>query len=495
MFNYIDPIAFLGITWYAIFILLGIVLAVYMGLREGKKLGIYSDFIYWGVIFCVPLSILGARLWYVLFNLDKFDSFLEVLGFTGHGFQLSGLAIQGGVIVAIVFVYFWSRAKNVKLYRVFDILAPGFLIGQILGRWGNFCNHELYGPIVENVSLFKKLLPSFITENMYISGYYRHPTFLYESLLNLTGLIIILVCRRKFKKMLSGDTIGFYLTWYGCVRIFTESLRLKGEPSDPMMLGPIPVSIAISILFIICGITFLVLKRFIGPKEYYQDILKQVENDKIDCVLFDLDGTLLNTQPLINASFIYTFSKYYPEHNLTDEELESFFGPPLKETFARYTSDENQINEMIEYYRAFNKANHDNYVSPFEGCAAVIKSLHKKGYKLGIVSSKKKEVVLMGTDLAKITNYFDVIITEDDVKVAKPSPEGILMAINKIYPDSSEGKRVMYVGDHPNDIKAAENAGILSCAAMYSKKSELLEEENPKYMIYSLNDVLKILNE
>lgn len=496
MFFEISPYAFLGIRWYAICILIGILLAVYMGLREGKKLGIYSDFIYWGVIICVPLSIIGARLWYVLFNLSSFDSFFEVLGFTDNGLELSGLAIQGGVMVAIVFVYFWSKKKNVKLYRVFDILAPGFLIGQICGRWGNFFNQELYGPVVNNVSLFKILLPSFITENMYIQGEYRHPTFLYESMLNLVGLVVILVCRRKFKKMQSGDTIGFYLTWYGCVRIFTECLRLKGDPGDPMMLGPIPVSILISALFIVCGISFLVLKRFFGPKEYYQDILNEVKSNKIDCVLFDLDGTLLNTQPLINASFVYTFNKYFPDMELSDEELESFFGPTLKNTFSKYSNDEEKVLEMIEYYRAYNKANHDNFVRPFDGCKSMLKILHKKGYKLGIVSSKKKEVVLMGTNLAGITDYFDIIITEDDVTHHKPDPEGINKAISEIYKDKDiTDLNIMYVGDHPNDIKAGKAANVITCAAMYSKKSSVLEKEEPDYMIYSLNDIFKILNE
>ena len=99
MTNELDPVAFLGIRWYAIFILTGIILAVWHGIREGKKLGIYSDFIYWGVIVCVPLAIAGARIWYVLFNLSDFDSLADVLGITSGG--LSGLAIQGGVISSI----------------------------------------------------------------------------------------------------------------------------------------------------------------------------------------------------------------------------------------------------------------------------------------------------------------------------------------------------------------------------------------------------------
>lgn len=491
MINFSQPLTFLGISMYAICILIGIVIAVYMGLKEGKKLGIYSDFIFWGVIICVPLAIIGARLWYVIFNLNEFDGILDVLGITGGG--LSGLAIQGGIIVALIFVYFWSKKHNIKLYRVFDILAPGLLIGQICGRWGNFFNGELYGPAIENVKLFKALLPSFITENMIFNGVYHHPAFLYESLLNLVGLIIILVCRRKFNKLQTGDTIGFYLTWYGFVRIFTECLRLKGDPSDPIMLGSVPVSILISVIFVILGIVFLVLKRFYGSKENYLEVLKNVESNKFKCVLFDLDGTLLNTKPLIDASFIHTFEHYFPEHDLTDEELESFFGPTLKTTFKRFSNDPDKINELIDFYRKFNIENHDSLVKPFDGCLDLIKLLHKKGYKVGVVSSKKNQVLKMGTDLAKITPYLDVIIGEEDITNPKPDPEGIKKAINKL--GLKEDDNVLYVGDHPSDIKAGKAAGIKTCGCLYSSKWEEVMDENPDYDITKLSDIKKILVE
>lgn len=493
MINYIDPVAFLGIRWYAIFIILGIVVAVLTSIREGKKLGIWTDFIYWGVVITVPCAIIGARLWYVIFNFEDFHSFGEIIGLDGG---LAGLAIQGGIIAAILVVYFYCKKKGVSLYKTLDIVAPGFFIGQIFGRWGNFCNHELYGPIVKNEGLFNKLLPSFITENMYIDGEYRHPVFLYESLLNLVGLICILVIRRKFKKLRSGDLIGFYLIWYGFVRCFTESLRLKGEPGDPLMIGStnISVSILISVLFIIGGLVLLIIKTFIGPKKYYQDIIEEVKSNKIDVVLFDLDGTLLDTRSLVFASYIHTFEKYFPDHILTDEELESFFGPALKTTFSKYSDDEKLVDEMIEYYRAFNVSQHDNYVKPIEGCKEVIKALSKKGYKIGIVSNKKRNVVMQGCDLARITEYVDVFVCEDEVSKPKPDPEGINKALEHINSDIDR-KKVLYVGDHPSDILAAKAAGVRSCAVMYSSKALELDEENPDHEIYKLIQLFEILVE
>lgn len=202
---------------------------------------------------------------------------------------------------------------------------------------GKFCNHELYGPVVKNVELFKSLLPSFITENMYITDRittaYRHPTFLYESLLNLVGLILMLVARRKVKKLESGDLIGAYFIWYGIVRIPVELLRSHSGANEILMAGPIPMSILISVIFIICGIAFLVMKRFIGPRTNYYELMLQIKENKYDTILFDLDGTLLNTKDLIYRSFVHTFEHFRPDKILTDEELDSFLDHPFIRPF------------------------------------------------------------------------------------------------------------------------------------------------------------------
>ncbi len=485
----IDPIAFLGIRWYAICILTGILLGLYMGIKEGKKLGIYTDFVYNGVLYCVPLSIIGARIWYVIYNLDEFDSLTQVLGLDGGG--LSGLGIQGAVIVAICFVIIYSKKKGISFFKTFDILAPGLLIGQICGRWGNFFNQELYGPIVKNVDLFKNLLPSFITDNMYISGFYRHPVFLYESILNFIGLIIILVLRRKSKQLRTGDTIGIYLVWYGIVRIITETLRGMSDANEILMFGPIRVSVLVSVLFIIAGILYLVLKRVLKLNdENYLEVLKSVEENKYDTILFDLDGTLVDTKKLIDYSFVSTFEHFFSDITLTDEDLLSFFGPPLKVTFARYTTDEDLNAKMCEYYRKINKEAHDELITAYPNLSLTLKTLKKKGYKVGIVSSKRTDMVLKALDLFHVTSYFDTVIGEDDVINHKPHEEGILKAMGQLG-----SVRAIYVGDNPSDIICGKNAKISTCAVRYSHRFLELEELNPDYIIDNLIDMLKILNE
>lgn len=473
------------IRWYAVCILIGVCLAVFFAIKEARRLGIPSDYIYTGVMIILPLSIVGTRLWWVLFNLDSINSFRDIIAIWD-----GGLAIQGGFITAFISVVIYCRYRKISFYKIIDLVAPGFLIGQICGRWGNFFNHELYGPAIQNTELFCKLLPPFITNNMKIGGIYRHPTFLYESALNFLGLILMLVARRKLRKLQTGDLVGGYLVWYGGVRIFTETLRSQSGANEILKLGPIPVSILISVIFIVSGIVFLIVKRFVGPKTYYLEELKRVEENRYDTVLFDLDGTLLNTKELIYRSFVHTFEHFRPEHNLTDEELDSFFGPSLRQTFSRYSDDPIEIEEMVKYYREFNVSHHDEMVKAFPFAKEVLKKLYKKGYKLGVVSSKKTDLVEHGLFIFKMLGFMQVVIGEEDVKNPKPNPEGILEAMKQL-----KSKKAMYIGDGVSDIIAGQNAGIDTVGVLYSDRIDKIIATNPTYTIEDLNKLLIILAE
>lgn len=493
LMNSLNPVAFklfgLEVRWYAICILIGVIIAVIMGVKEGKKLGIFSDYVYTGICIVLPLAIVGARLWYVLFNLDEFDSLLDVLGITSNG--LAGLAIQGGVIASLITIYFYAKKRNVSLYSTLDIVAPGFLIGQICGRWGNFFNGELYGPAVKNVDLLYRLLPDFIMDNMKINGVYYHPTFLYESLLNLVGLIIILIIRRKSKKLLNGDLMGFYLIWYGFVRIFTETLRSMSGANEILKFGPIPVSIAISVLFIICGIVFLIVKRFVGPKNGYLDTIANIKANHINTIVFDLDGTLIDSRELIIKSFDYVFNKYFPDLIISDEQMESFFGPPLDVTFSQFETKDVSKDELIKAYREYNAIHHDELVRAFPGVKDVLAHLYKNGYNLAVVSAKKQDVVMHGLKFLGLDKYISVVLGQEDVKQAKPNPEGI----NKALEHFNNVNKAMYVGDHPNDILAGKNANIKTCGVLYSSKSEELTNMHPDYLIGKFTDIYKIVIE
>lgn len=259
-----------SIAWYAVFILTGISFAVIMAVREAKFLDVNTSHLIDGAMYAIVLSILGARLYYVIFDANgTYNNIGEVFNISG-----GGLAIHGAIITAIVFVIVYTKVRKMNVFAVADLLAPGFLIGQIIGRWGNFMNQEAHGgPIKEGTyNVLKNIIPNFILENMNIGGTYYHPTFLYEGLWNLLGLILILVIRRK-KVLKLGDLMGYYLIWYGLGR----GLLIEPFRTDPLYIGSLKVNIVLSIgLFAIGGIAYLIVKNVLRRDlPYYVDVVHE----------------------------------------------------------------------------------------------------------------------------------------------------------------------------------------------------------------------------
>lgn len=204
-------------------------------------------------------------------------------------------------------------------------------------------------------------------------------------------------------------------------------------------------------------------------------------------VIFDLDGTVLNTDTLIFKSFEHVFKKYFPEHKLTNEELLSFLGPSLKASFSRFTND--KVEECIEYYREFNHSHHEDYVTIYSHVKEVLEELKAKGYPLAIVTTKVKDAALIGLDLFDLTKYFDVILGMNEVKNIKPDPEGI----NKALEATNCVKGVM-IGDNKSDILAGKNADIYTIAVKWSPKGyqEMLEIK-PDLLIDDMSEIVEFI--
>lgn len=208
----------------------------------------------------------------------------------------------------------------------------------------------------------------------------------------------------------------------------------------------------------------------------------------INTLLFDLDGTLIDTNELIIQSFLHTLEKYYPKQYKREDVL-PFIGPTLYDTFVNM--DENNVEEMIQTYRTFNHEKHDSLVTEFEGVFDTIKQLHEMGFKLGIVTTKMRHTVTMGLKLTKLDQFFDVVVTLDDVKNAKPDPEPIFLALEKLQAKPEE---TIMVGDNYHDILAGKNAGTLSAGVAWSIKGvDHLNEYNPDFMLMHMSDLLKIV--
>jgi len=257
------------IRWYSIILMIAVISAYIIILKESKKKKTKDDLIINIVFYGLLFGILGARVYYVLFNFQYYiNNPLEIF-MTWNG----GLAIHGGIIFGLLFLIVYSKKKNINMLLLLDIIIPGLIIAQAIGRWGNFFNQEAYGRAV-SLSFLKKLyLPDFIIQNMYIEGYYREPTFLYESFFSILGFLIIILLRKK-KNLKVGQLTGFYLIWYGIERLVIETFR-----SDSLMLGNIKIAQLISIIFILTGV-FLYNKNRTKNVFYNKEVL-QKENKNV----------------------------------------------------------------------------------------------------------------------------------------------------------------------------------------------------------------------
>ena len=209
----------------------------------------------------------------------------------------------------------------------------------------------------------------------------------------------------------------------------------------------------------------------------------------IKTILFDLDGTLINTKQLITETVRKVFDELFGGTQMTDTEITSkFFGPPLKVSFLEYVNQK-EITNVIEVYKKHNLVIHDKYTKAFPGAKDTLKFLKNRGIKIGIVSSKMHDVVEKGLVLCELDEYVDLIVGLDDCDEHKPSPKPVLAALEKL---ESVGEETIYVGDHPNDIEAGARAGVLTCAVTYG---EFLKEQlalNPNFIIDELKNLKDI---
>jgi phosphatidylglycerol:prolipoprotein diacylglycerol transferase len=207
----ISPVAFhignKSVYWYALIILTGFLLGMLFVMKTAPKRGVKKDNIWDIALYGLVSGIIGARIYYVIFALDEFHSFWEIFEIWN-----GGLAIYGGIIAAAIVSFIYCRIKKLNTANVFDVCAPGLLIGQAIGRFGNFVNAEVYGGETSNIF------------GMSINGAAPvHPLFLYESAWNVLGLILLVLLRDKKKK--DGQVFCFYIFWYSLGRLFLEGMR------------------------------------------------------------------------------------------------------------------------------------------------------------------------------------------------------------------------------------------------------------------------------
>lgn len=210
----------------------------------------------------------------------------------------------------------------------------------------------------------------------------------------------------------------------------------------------------------------------------------------IKVVLFDLDGTLIQTTEPIMETFKITFENFFKEIQLTQEVLTSFLGQTLYQTFKLYESSDAKIEEIIQFYRKTSEALIDQGLDAYPHAETVMNWLKKKGIKVGIVTSKMNRVAKEHLEKTNLLSYVDHVIGYEDVIHHKPDKEPIIKALQFFNVDSSEA---VYIGDHENDIKAAKKAGVLSCGVTYSHRLQALLAEMPDYVIDELIQIKELI--
>lgn len=258
--NPIIDLGIISIHWYSILLFIAILIGSNLAIKEAKKHGFEEDFMVNLLFLGVIIGILGARIYYVIFNFDYYKNNLIEIFKVWNG----GLAIHGGIIAGFITIAIICYKKKVNLLKILDYLVVGLVIAQAIGRWGNFFNGEAHGAITSLSYLESLHLPQFIIDGMYINGSYYIPTFLYESIWCLIGFIIMIILRRK-KFMKVGYLTSFYLVWYGVERFFVEGLR-----TDSLMFFSLRIAQLVSLVMIVIGIVIFIysLKK---SKKYEED--------------------------------------------------------------------------------------------------------------------------------------------------------------------------------------------------------------------------------
>ncbi|MDR5648792.1 prolipoprotein diacylglyceryl transferase [Staphylococcus nepalensis] len=263
--NYIDPIAFelgpISVHWYGIIIAVGILMGYFIAQESIKRIGfdkdILVDIIFWSAIF----GFIVARIYFVIFQWPYYAQNLIEIPMIWYG----GIAIHGGLIGGFITGIIVCKQKNINPFQIGDVVAPSLILGQGIGRWGNFMNHEAHGGPVSKTVLENLHIPDFIINNMYIEGQYYQPTFLYESVWDILGFVVLILLRKHLR---IGDTFALYLIWYSIGRFFVEGMR-----TDSLMLtSDIRVAQVMSIVLIIAGVILMIIRRVKYNAPRYKDV-------------------------------------------------------------------------------------------------------------------------------------------------------------------------------------------------------------------------------
>lgn|SRR5690606_16372121 len=261
----------LTIYWYGVIIATGAAIGLWLAMKEAERLGWNKDLLIDFLIYAVPIAIIFARIYYVTFEWERYSDgpLWKVIAIWEGGIAIHG-AVIGGVVTAIVF----SRVRKIPFWQLADIVAPSLILGQAIGRWGNFMNQEAHGGPIPEGSVLYDILPDFILQQMTIDGVTYQPTFLYESLWNILIFVLLIYMRRQWNPI-RGEIFLIYAIMYSIGRFFIEGMR-----TDSLyVVGDLRTAQIVSILTIIIGLILIFYRRKTTTVRY-KDVPKKKKKTK-----------------------------------------------------------------------------------------------------------------------------------------------------------------------------------------------------------------------
>ncbi len=456
----------LDIRWYAVLIMFGAFLAYYF-IKKLIKESKYFDLDFFDSFFVYTLwfGIVGARLWFCMFY--DFSYYIS------HPLDIirvwdGGLAIQGGLVFGAIFAYFYIKKHKHSFLKMLDMVLPNVMLAQAIGRWGNFVNKECHG-IEVSEEYFNGVL-SFLKQGMNINGHYYEPLFFFESILCFIGWILIYFVLRK-RQNKRGDLAYAYLMWYGLIRFFIEARR-----TDSLYIGNFKMAQLTSIVFFIVGL--------LG----YLGVLNKIIKKEKPTLIFDFDGTLIDTSKGIIEAYRALFKKYSDESKFTEEVQDEIIGPALKDLFPVYFPGIDYDTLYADYRkRQLEVSKLSN--TPTPNSVEVLKTLHEQGYNIGIVSTRSKQGIEEILKDFNLQDYVDDICGVKDVEKLKPDPEGIFQLINR----NNWNKDCVMIGDSLMDMGCGNNYGAYTIAYLNNPKRSKELAENANVAITDMIEVLDIL--
>ena len=256
------------IRWYSVILLFAFIISSYIINKEAKRFDVDKNFIFNLLFWTLIFGIIGARIYYVIFNWDYYGNNLSEILKIWNG----GLAIHGGIIAGLLTIIVYTKKYDLRTVRYLDFIVPGLLIGQSIGRWGNFFNGEAHGLATSLEHLKNLHIPQFIINGMKINGIYYTPTFLYESIFCFIGFLIISILRRN-KYIKVATPTALYLIIYGTIRFFIERTR-----TDALMFIGFRIAMIVSIIMIIVGFIIIIIN---SRKGKFEDLYNDKNNKDI----------------------------------------------------------------------------------------------------------------------------------------------------------------------------------------------------------------------